>query len=83
MSYTQRDDDTETGQYRTEHRRDAGDTTWYHDYEVAGRKRRCVLNTEVWYNPRKPMPASPVAVLFGQFLASGVHIVKCRWESLP
>ena len=73
---------TETGMYKTKHKMkmDKGDTTWFYDYTLKGKKRRCVMTTEIWYKPNASHNLSPIAIIFGQMFANGLHIVKCEFK---
>ena len=83
--YNQQEYETETEMYRKKHkmRKADGDTTWFYDYTLKGKKRRCVMTTEIWYKEGKEHNVSPIAYLFGQFMANGFHITKCRFEDAP
>jgi len=80
--YNQKEYETETTMYQKEHKlkKDEGDTTWCYEYKKGDKKRRCVMTTEIWYNPKENHRTSPIALLFNQYLAAGLHITKCRFE---
>lgn len=83
-AYTHNDYSTETGSYKKLHKMKCckGDTVWNYDYTFKGKKRRCIMETEIWYKPDTDHNVSPIAMVFGQFMSPGFHFVKCRWESL-
>jgi hypothetical protein len=61
---------------------DEGDTEWFYDFvRKDGTKRRVVMRSVIYYDPDVPMPLSPYAVLFRQYLASGCYFVRCRFEN--
>ncbi len=82
VSYTKSDYDNETGSYKNVHKMECskGETVWHYDYTFKGKKRRCILETEIWFKPGKEHNVSPMAMLFCQFMGNGLHITKCRWE---
>lgn len=83
-AYTQADYNTETGNYKTKHKMECvlGDTVWHYDYTFKGKKRRCVITTEIWHKPGSEHSLSPIAMLFGQMFGNGLHFAKCRWEDV-
>ena len=82
--YSKEEYTTETNMYKTTHKMKCapGDTTWYYDYKVGDKKRRCIMTTEIWYKPRANHNVSPIAILFAQFMGAGLHIVKCKFEDV-
>lgn len=82
-AYSAADYAAETNNYKKTHKmkKDDGDTTWVYEFKNKdGKKRRCILTTEIWYKPGAEHSVSPIAYLFGQFFANGLHITKCRFE---
>tara|TARA_R110000868_G_C10861391_1_gene761546 strand:- start:1034 stop:1486 length:453 start_codon:yes stop_codon:yes gene_type:complete len=84
LLYNQQEYETETATYVSLHKMkcDKGDTTWFHDYTSKGKKRRAILTTEIWYT-KGQHSVSPIAYLFRQFMAAGLHITKVRFEDQP
>ena len=82
--YNKEEYETETTMYKKQHKmkKDDGETTWFYDFKKGDKKRRCVMTTEIWYNPKKDAPLSPFAMLFGQYFGNGYHITKCRFEDV-
>jgi len=76
---------TETKMYQDKFKMkcDKGDTTWFYDYTYKDKKRRAILTTEIWYDPKGNHGTSPIAYLFRQYLAAGLHITKVRFEDQP
>lgn len=85
LLYNQQEYMTEMTMYRDKFKMkcDKGDTTWFYDYTSKGKKRRAILTTEIWYNPNEQHNTSPIAYLFRQYLASGLHITKVKFEDQP
>ena len=65
---------------RTFPKKTLGDTEWEYVFTSKGKKRRCVMTTEIHFHPKKRQPLSPTALLFGQMFGNGLHITKCRFE---
>jgi hypothetical protein len=83
--YNKREYDTEIERYTTEFnmKLSKGTTTWYVDYyNDSGKRRRCYMDTEIWYEEDKQHNVSPVAFVFSQYMGNGLHITKCRWEDI-
>ena len=82
--YNQKEYETETSMYAKQHKMKKcdGDTVYHYDFTKDGKKRRCILTTEIWYKPRANHQLSPVAMLFGQYMSNGLHITKCRFENV-
>jgi len=85
LVYNPQEYETETKMYKDKFKMkcDLGDTTWFYDYTSKGKKRRAILTTEIWYDPKGKHGTSPIAYLFRQFLAAGLHITKVRFEDQP
>jgi hypothetical protein len=82
--YDQSEYDTETTSYRKKGlKADKGDTPYFYDYTFKGKKRRCILTSEIWYKDDEDFRTSPFAFLFGQFFGSGLHITRVRFENQP
>ena len=82
-AYSAADYNSETSNYKKTHKMkcDKGDTVWFYEFKNKdGKKRRCILETEIWYKPNAEHSVSPIAILFSQFFANGLHITKCRFE---
>ena len=82
--YSEAEYTAETGNYKSRHKMEcsAGDTVWHYDYTFKGKKRRCIITTEIWYKPDTDHAVSPIALIFGQFMGNGLHFAKCRWEDV-
>ena len=81
--YNQAEYTTETDNYKKNKlTKDDGDTTWFYDWKVGDKTRRCVMTTEIWYPKDKDMPTSPIAYLMGQMFGSGLHVVKCVFQDV-
>lgn len=75
----------ETKRYKDELKMkcEQGNSTWFYDYKRKdGKKRRCVIETEIWYIPDANHRLSPCAVVFNQMFGNGYHFAKCRWEDV-
>jgi hypothetical protein len=82
--YNQNEYDTETTMYRSKFNlvKVDGDTTWFYDFTIGGKKHRAIITTEIWYKEDEHFNTSPIACLFNQFMAAGLHISKVRFEDL-
>jgi hypothetical protein len=82
--YSKAEYEKETEYYITTHKmkRNKGDTVYHYDFIANGKKRRCILMTEIWYVPDEDHNISPIAYLFGQFMGCGLHITKCSFSDV-
>lgn len=80
--YNKNEYETETTMYKDKlkMKKDDGDTIWFYEFKKGDKKRRCVMTTEIWYMKNEQHNTSPIAILFNQYLAAGLHITKCRFE---
>ena len=79
--YNQSEYDTETGNYRKlKMKKDDADTTWTYTFKKGDKNRKAIITTEIWYKKNADHNTSPIALLFGQFFAAGLHIAKVRFE---
>ena len=85
LLYNKQEYETETNRYKDHFKMkcDNGDKVWFYDYTYKDKKRRAILTTEIWYDPKGQHSVSPIAFLFRQFLAAGLHITKVRFEDQP
>jgi hypothetical protein len=61
-----------------------GESVYHYDFTGAGgKKRRCILTTEIYFIKGKRHRISPVAYLFAQFFGEGIHITKCTFGDAP
>ena len=83
-AYSPSDYSAETDNYKTTHKMkcEVGDTVWHYDYTYKGKKRRCIITSEIWYKPGAKHSVSPIAMIYGQMMGNGLHISKCRWEDI-
>jgi hypothetical protein len=59
-----------------------GDSTWFYDWTIKGKKHRCLMTTEIWYKEDEDHRTSPFAYLFNQFMGAGLHITRVRFVDL-
>lgn len=81
--YTKAEYDAEINNYINTHKMKCskGNVVWHYDYTLAGgKKRRCVMTTEIWFKPDADHSISPIALLCGQFMGNGLHITRCVFQ---
>jgi hypothetical protein len=83
--YSKAEYEAEAARYRDTHKMkvSVGDTVWHYDYTHKGRKRRCLIRTEIWYKEDEDMMTSPFAIIFGQMMGAGLHFTKMEWVDQP
>ena len=83
--YTQAEYNSETRSYRNTHKmkKEDGDTIWFYEFKNReGKMRKALMTTEIWYKEGADHATSPIAMLMGQLLAAGLHIVKVKFEDV-
>jgi len=65
------------------HKKNDGDSTFYYDFKnKEGVMRRCLINTEIWYDEDDDDETlSATAILFAQFFGYGTHVIKVSFAN--
>ena len=61
--------------------------SWYFDYTLDNKTRRCILKNELWFDENafmneKPIKPSPLSILLQQHSENGHNILKCSFKDL-